>query len=159
MIQLDYIVGYFIVTNLLIICVALLWIQLEHLSFYLVDICLVEYDALKFKPSLLCASSVYLARCTLQRTPAWTPLLRKHAHYEESQLRHILCRSFIFLTGFYRRTNFNYACSVVYRDCAEVILKFQKAAKTGQLRVTYEKYMRPEQSGVAAITPLNRLPN
>lgn len=39
-----------------------------------------------------------------------------------------------------------------------MILKFQKAARTGQLKVTYEKYMRPDQSGVAAITPLNRLP-
>ncbi|CBI24160.3 unnamed protein product, partial [Vitis vinifera] len=104
--------------------------RLEHLAFYLIELCLVEYEALKYKPSLLCASAIYLARCTLQRAPAWTPLLHKHARYEESQIR----------------------------DCAEMILKFQKAARTGQLKVTYEKYMRPDQSGVAAITPLNRLP-
>ncbi|RVW93900.1 putative cyclin-B3-1 [Vitis vinifera] len=79
--------------------------RLEHLAFYLIELCLVEYEALKYKPSLLCASAIYLAR-----------------------------------------------------DCAEMILKFQKAARTGQLKVTYEKYVRPDQSGVAAITPLNRLP-
>ncbi|EHA8589053.1 putative cyclin-B3-1 [Cocos nucifera] len=62
--------------------------KLEHLAFYLIELCLVEYEALKFKPSLLCASAIYVARCTLQITPFWTGLLRKHARYEESQLRH-----------------------------------------------------------------------
>lgn len=39
-----------------------------------------------------------------------------------------------------------------------MILGFQKVARTGQLKVTYEKYMRPDQNGVAAIKPLDRLP-
>ncbi|KAB1216869.1 putative cyclin-B3-1 [Morella rubra] len=104
--------------------------QLEHLGFYLIELCLIEYEALKFKPSLLCASAIYVARCTLHMTPAWTPLLCKHARYEESQLR----------------------------DCAEMILRFHKAAGTGQLKVTYEKYKKPDLSGVAALTTLDRLP-
>ncbi|KAF5728174.1 putative cyclin-B3-1 [Tripterygium wilfordii] len=104
--------------------------KLEHLAFYLIDLCLVEYEALKFKPSLLCASAIYVARCTLQINPAWTPLLIKHARYEMSQIR----------------------------TCAEMILKFQKAARTGKLNVTYEKYLRPELSNAATIKPLNRLP-
>ncbi|XP_062168522.1 putative cyclin-B3-1 isoform X2 [Alnus glutinosa] len=104
--------------------------KLEHLAFYLIELCLVEYEALKFKPSLLCASAVYVARCTLHMTPAWTPLLCKHARYEESQLR----------------------------DCGEMILRFHKAAGTERLRVTYEKYTRPDLSCVAAITALDRLP-
>ncbi|KAJ6432341.1 hypothetical protein OIU84_019560 [Salix udensis] len=83
-------------------------LKLEHLAFYLIELCLVEYKALKFKPSMLCA----------------------HAHYQVSQIR----------------------------DCAEMILRIQKAARTSQLRVTYEKYMRPDLSGVAAIKPLNELP-
>lgn len=66
--------------------------QLEHLAFYLIELCLIEYEALKFKPSLLCASAIYVAQCTLQNTPAWTPLLSKHAHYEESQIRHVFLR-------------------------------------------------------------------
>ncbi|KAG6687157.1 hypothetical protein I3842_11G056300 [Carya illinoinensis] len=104
--------------------------KLERLAFYLIELCLVQYEALKFKPSLLCASAIYVARCTLNMTPAWTPLLCKHARYEESQLR----------------------------DCAEMILRFHKDAGTGQLRVTYEKYLKPDLSGVAAITTLDRLP-
>lgn len=39
-----------------------------------------------------------------------------------------------------------------------MILKFHKDAKKGHLKVTYEKYMRPALSCVAAIKPLDRLP-
>ncbi|XP_073226765.1 uncharacterized protein [Cicer arietinum] len=105
--------------------------KLEHMAFFLIDLCLVEYEALAFKPSLLCASALYVARCTLQITPPWTPLLHKHARYEVSQIR----------------------------DCADMILKFHKAAGKGKLTVTYEKYFRKELSGVAAVKPLERLPN
>ncbi|XP_019432330.1 PREDICTED: putative cyclin-B3-1 isoform X2 [Lupinus angustifolius] len=104
--------------------------KLEHMAFFLIDLCLVEYEALAFKPSLLCASALYVARCTIQITPPWTPLLHKHARYGVSQIR----------------------------DCAEMILKFHKAAGLGKLAVTHEKYSRPELSGVAAVKPLDKLP-
>ncbi|CAK9165642.1 unnamed protein product [Ilex paraguariensis] len=104
--------------------------KLEHLAFYLIELCLVEYEALKFKPSLLCASAIYVARCTLQRTPPWTPLLGKHARYEESQIR----------------------------ECAEMILKFHKAAETAILKVTHDKYSSQDYSRAAAVRPLDRLP-
>ncbi|XP_057507781.1 putative cyclin-B3-1 isoform X1 [Actinidia eriantha] len=104
--------------------------KLEHLAFYLVELCLVEYEALKFKPSLLCASAIYVARCTLQKTPTWTPLLRSHARYDELQIR----------------------------DCADMVLKFHKAAKTTMLKVTFEKYQKLDYSVVAGIKPLNELP-
>ncbi|KAF8041549.1 hypothetical protein BT93_A0215 [Corymbia citriodora subsp. variegata] len=104
--------------------------KLEHLAFYLIELCLVEYEALEFKSSLLCASALYVARCTLQVSPAWTPLLIRHARYEVSQIR----------------------------VCAEMILRFHKAARLGQLKVTYEKYMRSDLGCVAAIKPLDELP-
>ncbi|XP_059661873.1 putative cyclin-B3-1 isoform X2 [Cornus florida] len=104
--------------------------KLEHLAFYLIELCLVEYEALKFKPSLLCASAIYLARLTLQTIPSWTLLLSKNTRYEESQIR----------------------------DCAEMILRFHKAAGTAMLKVTYEKYKGLDYSGVTAIEPLDRLP-
>ncbi|QCD85978.1 cyclin B [Vigna unguiculata] len=104
--------------------------KIEHMAFFLVDLCLVEYEALAFKPSLLCASALYVARSTLQISPPWTPLLHKHARYEVSQLR----------------------------DCAEMILKFHKAAGVGKLTVAYEKYSRPQLCRVAAVKPLDVLP-
>lgn len=64
------------------------FLQLEHLAFYLIELSLTEYEALRFRPSLLCASAVYVARCTLNKLPAWTSLLGKHAQYEEYQMRH-----------------------------------------------------------------------
>ncbi|KAL8166862.1 hypothetical protein V2J09_008361 [Rumex salicifolius] len=105
--------------------------KLEHLAFYLIELCLVEYEALSFKPSLLCAAAIYIARCTLHINPKWTALLEHHAQYKESQLR----------------------------VCSAMILRFQKAAKNGQLNVTYEKYSRPELGEVAAIKPLKCLPS
>ncbi|KAA0062803.1 putative cyclin-B3-1 isoform X1 [Cucumis melo var. makuwa] len=104
--------------------------QLEHLSFYLIELALVEYEALSFRPSLLCASALYVARCTLRMSPSWTKLLNKHTRYETSQIR----------------------------ECAEMILKFHQSAQLGQLKVTYEKYMKPNFNGVAAIKPLDKLP-
>ncbi|PIA37678.1 hypothetical protein AQUCO_03000317v1, partial [Aquilegia coerulea] len=104
--------------------------KMEHLAFYLTELCLTEYEALNYKTSLLCASAIYVARCTLQISPAWSPLLCKHAHYEESELR----------------------------DCADMILRFHKASGKGSLKVTYDKYMLPDQSCVAQIKTLSRLP-
>ncbi|PPR99967.1 hypothetical protein GOBAR_AA20700 [Gossypium barbadense] len=107
--------------------------KLEHLAFYLIELCLVEYEALKFKPSLLCASAIYVARCTLQMSPSWTPLLCRHTRYDASEIRHI---------------------SFKVLECAEMILRFQRAARSGQLKVTFEKYTSHELSQVAMITPL-----
>jgi len=39
-----------------------------------------------------------------------------------------------------------------------MIIRSHKAAGKGQLRVSYEKYMRPDLGGAAAIKPLDRLP-
>lgn len=104
--------------------------KFENLAFFLIELCLVEYDALHFKPSLLCASAIYVARCTLHLTPPWTPLLCKHSHYEEFQIR----------------------------DCAEMILRFHQAARTAVLKVTYDKYTGADNCRVATIRPLDRLP-
>ncbi|XP_010532000.1 PREDICTED: putative cyclin-B3-1 [Tarenaya hassleriana] len=103
--------------------------KLEQLAFYLIELSLVEYDALKYKPSMLCASAIYVARCTLRMAPSWTPLLIKHARYDVPEMR----------------------------DCAEMILRSHKAAKTGKLRVTYEKYMNPDRFNVAVLKPLDKL--
>ncbi|KAB2636919.1 cyclin-B3-1 [Pyrus ussuriensis x Pyrus communis] len=88
--------------------------------FYLIELCLVEYEALRFKPSLLCA----------QITPAWTPLVTKYPK-----------------SGTALKTN-----------CAEMVLRFHKAARVGNLKVTYEKYSSPDLSCVAVIKPLDALP-
>lgn len=136
---------------------SIFWIfcQFEHLAFYLVELCLVEYEALKYKPSLLCASAIYLARCTMKLTPTWTPLLRKHSRYEESQIRHVFTSVLSVRITLSWSNHFKFECC---RSCTDMILKFHKAAKTAMLKVTYEKYMRLDFSRVAAINPLEVLP-
>lgn len=120
---------------------------------------MVEYEALEFKSSLLCASAIYLARLTLQISPAWTPLLVKHARYEVPQMRQnnpypstpLLWISVLSALV----TNKGFTSS---RDCAEMISRFHKAAGKGQMKVTYEKYAGPDLSSVAMIKPLENLP-
>ncbi|KAI0529739.1 hypothetical protein KFK09_002297 [Dendrobium nobile] len=104
--------------------------KLEDLAFYLIELCLVENESLKYKPSLLCASAIFVARSNLKLNPPWTRLLSKHSHYEKSQLR----------------------------NCAEMILKFQKAACLKPVKYTYQKYLKPDRSCVASIKPINILP-
>lgn len=50
------------------------------------------------------------------------------------------------------------SCSIAYRECAEMILRIHKAASSGVLKVTHDKYMQPEFGSVAAIRPLDNLP-
>lgn len=97
--------------------------QLEDLAFYLVELCLVEYEALKWKPSMLAASAIYIAQHILQRMPAWTRLLQKHAQYRESELK----------------------------ECATMIAGFHKNAKEGDLKAVYNKYSSPQFGGVAKL--------
>ncbi|KAK9050226.1 hypothetical protein SSX86_030804, partial [Deinandra increscens subsp. villosa] len=104
--------------------------KFENLAFFLIELCLVEYDALRYKPSLLCASAIYIARCTLRLAPAWTPLLSKHSHYEEFQMR----------------------------DCADMILGLHQASRNAVLRVTYDKFTSVDKCKVSLIKPLDKLP-
>lgn len=133
--------------------------QFEHLAFYLIELCLVEYEALNYKPSMLCASAVYVARCTMKIAPVWTPLLTKHTRYNESEIRFV----FIGLPVRYFsdiRLHLSYWLTTFEsrRGCAEMIMKFHKAAKTSQLNVTYDKYMKQGRNRVANLPPLNRIP-
>ena len=65
------------------------WLQLEMLSFYYAELCLVSYEMVKFCPSLLAASAVYTAQNMLkseERQYNWSKLLKHHSGYTESQL-------------------------------------------------------------------------
>jgi len=66
--------------------------------------------------------------------------------------------STIYLFQFQNCVIFVYANCNICRDCADMILKFHKAAGKGKLTVAYEKYSRKELGGVAAVKPLDRLP-
>ncbi|XP_038899127.1 cyclin-A2-1-like [Benincasa hispida] len=63
-------------------------IELEFLANYLAELTLVEYSFLKFLPSLIAASAVFLARWTLdQSNHPWNPTLEHYTSYNVSQLK------------------------------------------------------------------------
>lgn len=58
----------------------------EVLASFLIELALVEYEMLRFPPSLLAATAVYTARCTLDGFRQWNSTCEFHCHYSEDQL-------------------------------------------------------------------------
>ncbi|KAI3942838.1 hypothetical protein MKW92_049247, partial [Papaver armeniacum] len=59
---------------------------LELLSFFLIEISLVDHDMLRFPLSLLAATAIYTAQCTLNRTRHLSNTTEWHSNYSEYQL-------------------------------------------------------------------------
>ncbi|CAD5313278.1 unnamed protein product [Arabidopsis thaliana] len=49
--------------------------KLEILSFFMIELCLVEYEMLEYLPSKLAASAIYTAQCTLKGFEEWSKTL------------------------------------------------------------------------------------
>lgn len=60
--------------------------QLELSSFFLVELCLVEYKMLKFSPSLLAAAAIFTAQCSMYQFKQWTKTSEWYTDYSEEQL-------------------------------------------------------------------------
>ncbi|XP_057975474.1 G2/mitotic-specific cyclin-1-like [Malania oleifera] len=60
--------------------------QLELLSFFMIELCLVEYEMLKFPPSLLAAAAIFTAQCTLNGSRQWSKTTEWHTCCSEEQL-------------------------------------------------------------------------
>ncbi|XP_010421392.1 PREDICTED: cyclin-A2-1 [Camelina sativa] len=64
------------------------FIEMEFLASYFAELTLVEYTFLRFQPSLIAASVVFLARWTLdQSNHPWNPTLQHYTRYEASALK------------------------------------------------------------------------
>ncbi|VVB14054.1 unnamed protein product [Arabis nemorensis] len=63
-------------------------IELEFLANYLAELTLLEYTFLRFLPSLIAASAVFLARWTLDPTDhPWNPTLQHYTRYAVAELK------------------------------------------------------------------------
>ena len=60
--------------------------QLELLSFFMIELCLVEYEVLKFSPSLLSAAAIFTAQCTLSGCKHRSKTVEWYTTYSEEQL-------------------------------------------------------------------------
>ncbi|CAN7120126.1 hypothetical protein BRARA_K01353 [Brassica rapa] len=61
--------------------------KLEMLASFLMELALVDYEMLRYPPSLLAASAVYTAQCTIHGFSEWNSTCEFHSHYSEDQLR------------------------------------------------------------------------
>ncbi|XP_026397070.1 G2/mitotic-specific cyclin-2-like [Papaver somniferum] len=61
--------------------------KLELLSFFLIELSLVDHDMLRLPPSLLVVASIYTTQFTLNRTRHWSKTTEWHSYYSEDQLQ------------------------------------------------------------------------
>ncbi|XP_012467657.1 G2/mitotic-specific cyclin-2 [Gossypium raimondii] len=86
--------------------------KLEFLSFFLIELCMVEYEMLKFQPSLLAAAAIYTAQCSLFRFKNWTKTSEWHTKYTEDQLL----------------------------ECSKLMVTYHQKAGSGKLKGVHRKY-------------------
>lgn len=87
--------------------------KLELLSFFIIELCLVEYKMLKFPPSLLAASAIYTAQCSLYfPIKQWSKTSEWYSNYSEDQLL----------------------------ECSKLMVTFHQKAGAGKLNAIHRKY-------------------
>ncbi|KAJ4767214.1 Cyclin family protein [Rhynchospora pubera] len=99
--------------------------ELEHMIYFFAELGLMQYNLIQFCPSMVAASAVYAALCTLKKSPLWTDTLKRHTSYSEDQLM----------------------------ECTQVLVNAHIAAPDSKLRVVYKKYMLEQFGGVARYPP------
>ncbi|XP_011000901.1 PREDICTED: G2/mitotic-specific cyclin-2-like isoform X2 [Populus euphratica] len=86
--------------------------KLELLSFFIIEVCLVEYEMLRFPPSLLAAAAIYTAQCSLYQFKQWSKTCEWHTSYTEDQLL----------------------------ECSRMMVSFHQKAGYGKLTGVHRKY-------------------
>ncbi|XP_077231232.1 cyclin-B2-2-like [Tasmannia lanceolata] len=86
--------------------------KLELISFFMIELCLVEYKMLNFRPSLLAASAIYTAQCTMKGFKHWSRTSEWYSSYTEDQLR----------------------------ECSRLMVEFHQKAAIGKLTGVHRKY-------------------
>lgn len=103
--------------------------KLELLSFFIIELCLVEYEMLQFPPSLLSAAAIYTAQCTLSRSQQWTKTSEWYTAYSEEQLV----------------------------ECSRMMFSFHQKSGAGKLTGVHRKYSTSKYGYTARVEPANFL--
>ncbi|XP_047064397.1 cyclin-B1-5-like [Lolium rigidum] len=99
--------------------------ELEHMVFFFAELALMEYGMVSLCPSLVAASAVYAARCTLNKSPIWTETLKHHTGFNELQLM----------------------------EHAKALVASHAAAPQSKLKAVYKKYSGSQFARVALHPP------
>ncbi|XP_021727543.1 G2/mitotic-specific cyclin-2-like [Chenopodium quinoa] len=105
--------------------------KLELLCFYLIELSLVEYEMIKFPPSLLAAAAVYTAQCSLYGFKQWSKTCEFYTNYTEDQLL----------------------------ECSRLMVNFHQKAGTGKLSGVHRKYSTSKFGYAAKFNPATFLLN
>ncbi|PHT45935.1 Cyclin-B2-2 [Capsicum baccatum] len=92
--------------------------KVELMSFFLIELCLVEYEMLRFPPSMLTAAAVFTAQCTLGVSKEWNTTCKKHSSYDKNQI------------FFYNW------------ECSKLMVSFHQKAAVEKLTGVHRKYSR-----------------
>ncbi|XP_038976334.1 G2/mitotic-specific cyclin S13-7-like isoform X3 [Phoenix dactylifera] len=103
--------------------------EMEHMTFFFAELGLMHYSMIMYCPSLIAASAVYAARCTLKKTPFWSKTLEHHTGFSEPQLL----------------------------ECAQHLVSFHSLAAESKLKVVFRKYSSPQCGAVALHPPATEL--
>lgn len=99
--------------------------KIELLSFFLIELCLIEHEMLRFQPSLLAAAAVFSATCTLSGSKYWSKTCEWHTGYSQEQLM----------------------------DCSRLMVTFHQKAATGKLTGVHRKYSTSKYGYTAKCEP------
>ncbi|XP_059637619.1 G2/mitotic-specific cyclin-2-like [Cornus florida] len=103
--------------------------KLELLSFFIIELCLVEYEMLKFPSSLLAAAAIFTAQCTLCGCKQWSTTSERHTKYSQDQLL----------------------------ECSRLMVTFHQKAGSGKLTGVHRKYSTSKYGYAAKSEPANFL--
>ncbi|XP_017245717.2 G2/mitotic-specific cyclin-1 [Daucus carota subsp. sativus] len=103
--------------------------EMERLAFYMIDLCLVEYQMLKFPPSMLAAAAVFTAQCTLGKAAEWSRLSEKITDYKNHELK----------------------------ECSQLMAGFHRRAAAGKVTSVFRKYNSYKYGYAASAEPAHFL--
>ncbi|KAF7003002.1 hypothetical protein CFC21_018392 [Triticum aestivum] len=101
----------------------------QLVSFFMLELCLVEYQMLKYCPSLLAAAAVYTAQCAINRCWQWTKICETHSRYTRDQLI----------------------------ECSKMMVQFHQKAAGGKLTGVHRKYSTFKFGCVTKVEPAHFL--
>ncbi|KAF3673772.1 Cyclin-B2-3 [Capsicum annuum] len=103
--------------------------KVELVSFYLIELCLVEYEMLRFPPSILAAATVFIAQCTLGVSREWNTTWEKHSSYDKNQIL----------------------------ECSKLMVSFHQKTAVGKLTGVHRKYNTSKYGNASRCEPASFL--
>lgn len=100
--------------------------QMENMVFFFAELAMVHYSMVKYCPSMLAASAVYAARCTLNKSPLWNETLKCHTGFSEQELLYVFIFFSFLLLLFSWFTELNL---YVNRECTKMLVNFHSLSE------------------------------